>query len=204
MRNSIIKPEQGKRLKSCLTRKNKTQKWLSEATYISQQTISKIINGESRLTNENALLFSRALNVRLDYLLLEDDYMTDVDRFKAIAQSRNEKDIACYALIDALGYKIIDMKMNPDGSKSSMHKPLKQVRINKDDTDEQILEKVHDAPFVRYYIIENPEGKRTQVDMEDMLKIQMAIKDYAVFQLEQPFQFLKKIDKWAKKPSISK
>ena len=80
MKKPIIKPEQGKRLKAALKYRNKSQKWLSDNAHISQPTISDIINGKVRLTEQNALLFSRVLDISLKYLLLESDYITSEEK----------------------------------------------------------------------------------------------------------------------------
>lgn len=93
MEKPIVKPEQGRRLKECIRYRNRTQKWLAEKSHISQQTISSIINGNARLTEQNALLFSKALDIRLEYLLLESDYITSekkaFERHDLISERKN-------------------------------------------------------------------------------------------------------------------
>ena len=54
-----IKPEQGIRLKAWLEETGTTQAELADDIHISQQTISKIINGKSALTESNAAAIAR-------------------------------------------------------------------------------------------------------------------------------------------------
>ena len=187
MKKQIIKPEQGKRLKMCLKYANKTQKWLSEKSYLTEPYISDIIRGKAPLTPENALTFSKLLKVRLKYLLLESDFMTEEDRVSAICKGYTNRDIACYDLIESLGYKIIGMKENPDGSQESMHRDYKKLIINTDDTPEQILERANNTYPVRIFILESPTGKQVYIEQDELSTIIKNIYDYAKFLCDKPF-----------------
>jgi len=109
-KKSDIKDEQGKRLKAALQHAKMTQAELSEKCYISQQSISKIVNNKAPLTIENAHSFSQVLGVRYQYLLSMDGFMTEADRHRTLidltVQIKNE----CFSLVSALGYTIIDME----------------------------------------------------------------------------------------------
>lgn len=172
---------------------------LTATKTMSQQKISTIVTGRVSLKKEDAEIFARILNVKVEYLLLESDYMTEHEHIHAVAQSNVKEELACYTFMEALGYKFIDLKVNSDGSKESMNRRFKYLKINTDDTDEQILDKAHNAPAVRYYLIEDPEGRRAQINIDDMIRMQKAIRDYAVFQLEQSFKLIHQLEKWTKK-----
>lgn len=187
MENSFIKPEQGKRLKECIKYRNKTQKWLSEAAHISQPTISDIINGKVRLTEQNVLLFSKVLDVRPEYLLLESDYMTEQDRISAICGNDIEINETCFSLIEALGYKIIDLEESSTGTYTSIHRDYKKVNILVDDTSDRILDRVKNTPPVRVYILKNPSGRKSYIEQEELLRIIKNISEYAKFQCETFF-----------------
>ena len=212
MKNYELDKKRGKRLEKCMkyaqmggtdlakeVNKYYASHGLTATKSTSQQKISTIVTGRVSLKKEDAEIFARILNVKVEYLLLESDYMTEHEHIQAVSHSNVKEDIACYAFIEALGYKFIDLKVNPDGSKESMHKRYKYLKINKDDTDEQILDKAHNTPPVRYFIIEDPDGRRAHIETDDLFKMQKAIRDYAVFQLEQPFKLLHQIEKWTKK-----
>ena len=119
---------------------------LTATKSMSQQKISTIVKGRVSLKKDDAELFAKILNVKVEYLLLESDYMTDCEHIQAVAQSNVNEDIACYTFMEALGYKFIDLHTNPDGSEESMHRRFKYLKVNIDDTDEQILDKAHNTP----------------------------------------------------------
>lgn len=60
---------------------------LASTKNMSQQKISTIVNGRVHLKKEDAELFAKILNVNLDYLLLESEYMTLDANIKDIAQT---------------------------------------------------------------------------------------------------------------------
>ena len=187
MKKQIIKPEQGERLKKCIKHANMTQLSLADKAHITQQHLSNIINGKAALTPDNAMIFAKILKVRLKYLLLESDYMTEDERISAICSGKTLKTTSCYDLIESVGYKIIDMKENPDGSQESMHRGYKKIVINLDDTPEQILERASLANPVRVIVLQKPSGERVSIEQEELLQIINNIADYAKFQCETLF-----------------
>lgn len=71
-----IIPEQGKRLKECRKEKGMTQEQLAKDVGYTVQAINYIENGKRRLSTDSAFLLSKALDIRYQYLLCEDDYKT--------------------------------------------------------------------------------------------------------------------------------
>ena len=67
------KIECGKRLKECRLEAGITQKELADKINITYQSISNIECGKRSLTVENARSCAKILNVRIEYLLCEDD-----------------------------------------------------------------------------------------------------------------------------------
>lgn len=178
MKKQDIKPEQGERLKKCLERIGKTQAQLSAETYISQQTISKIINGKTALSRDNAVLFSRALNVRLEYLLLESECMTTEDIILATGELLGGIDSACNALIEALGYKIINSGERDD---------RKKITVYLKDTPESISKRIETTIPDRIVILETPSGKRRGFESEEIDRMIKDIVDYVRFRCENTF-----------------
>ena len=73
----IINPLQGKRVKTVCEREKITQIELSKKTYISQQLISKIVNGRAHLTQTTAELICKAFpQYRVEWLMGMDDFVT--------------------------------------------------------------------------------------------------------------------------------
>lgn len=213
MKTKVTQPTEkmllcGKRVAECRKEMGYSQEQLVEEIIAlpenngkprNEKQISYIESGSRTLSIEYAHLIAKVLRVNESYLLGESEYKTDSDHIKAVAQSTTNEDIACYAFIEALGYKFIDFKIAPNGTKTSMHKRFKHLRINTNDTDEQILEKAHNTEPVRYFIIEDPEGRRAHINLEDLVRMQQAIHDYAIFQLEQPFKLIHQLEKMVKK-----
>lgn len=73
----------------------------------SVKQISYIENGTRKLSNEYALLLSRALNIRIEYLLLQDSYRTEGDRIGAIVSGTNKVYDLITELIKLHGYEIV-------------------------------------------------------------------------------------------------
>ena len=75
-----INPICGKRLKEICDEQNISQSMLSEMIHISQQTISKMINGKSSLTDQTArIIVDCFTEYRMEWLLGYDDYKTMFD-----------------------------------------------------------------------------------------------------------------------------
>lgn len=89
-----IKPIRGERLKILLEREKTSQKILAEKIYVTPQTISKIINGKSNLTESTADSIIKEFPLyRKEWLMGFDDMMTGADFFDSlIAQHRVDYD----------------------------------------------------------------------------------------------------------------
>lgn len=74
-----LNPEQGKRLNECLKKRRLTQKELAEKSGYTPQYISNIIVGKKNMSEDSAKVFSKILNVRKEYLLCDDNFMTTTE-----------------------------------------------------------------------------------------------------------------------------
>lgn len=187
MKKQEIKPGQGERLKRCLEYAGVSQKSLALETFVSQQTISKIINEKAPLSRDNAVLFSRALNVRLEYLLLEDNYMTENEIISMYYQLVFDRSSKCESIVEALGYKVITMQENADGTSESMHREYKTINILEEDTPETIMDKARSAPNVRVYKVISPDGRIAFIEQSAYNEMIRDIEDYAKFVCEKLF-----------------
>ena len=115
-----VKAIRGKRLNELLERKKISQKDFAEKIYISQQTISKIINGHSRLTDDVANVIIRTFpDVRKSYLMGDDDFgLTQEDvNIHELTKSQNEADVL-YTSICALA-KLSNYSIECNGASSN-------------------------------------------------------------------------------------
>lgn len=193
----------GERVKKCREKAGLSQEELSAAIESlpenngktrSDKQISYIECGQRRLSFEYARLISQVLNVDVDYLLGTRKFPTDKERLEAICQNDLERDALIGKLIELLGYEVITLKQEPDGSLQSMHRPFSRITINKsidkysrEDSPEKILEKAHNAIPIRIFVIKSPTGERADIEMEDWFKIRENIIDYIKFQCDRPF-----------------
>lgn len=83
-----INPKCADRLKELCKRFNTTQTAISEATFISQNTLSKIAQGKAPMTyNVACAIASKFPSVHVEWLMGNDDYMTDEEEGICIASS---------------------------------------------------------------------------------------------------------------------
>lgn len=92
--DKILNIKRGKRLKACREAAGLTQEELSEKSNYSIQTISYIENGKRGLTTDSAYTFGKCLNIRMEYLLCDDDHKTTSDMYKYLKSfNRKERNI---------------------------------------------------------------------------------------------------------------
>lgn len=90
-----LNPNCGIRLRECREAAGMTQKQLADEIHTTYQSISNIERGERRLTVDNARAAAKVLNVRMEYLLCEDDIRTSLD--SRLSFVKETKDL-CIAL----------------------------------------------------------------------------------------------------------
>lgn len=122
-----INPESGKRLKKWMDYIGITSQSLCTAINYTPQYISDIVTGKKRLTPDLAILISNIScsfvhkrtgsritlgvrdRVRAAYLLLEDDFMTEGDRFDSGAENRTNRKGLLECLLKLHFYEIKDV-----------------------------------------------------------------------------------------------
>ena len=122
-----INPESGKRLKKWMDYIGITSQSLCTAINYTPQYISDIVTGKKRLTPDLAILISNIScsfvhkrtgsritlgvrdRVRAAYLLLEDDFMTEGDRFDSGAENRTNRKDLLECLLKLHFYEIKDV-----------------------------------------------------------------------------------------------
>lgn len=111
--------EMGKRVKNCRKRYGLSRDQLVQRIEAlpancgkdrSTKQIEYIENGTRKLSNDYALLISQALGVRVEYLLLKDDFMTDTEMnlFPAVKSIlyKQDRERAVSAFLGAFGLSI--------------------------------------------------------------------------------------------------
>lgn len=94
-KDTDLNKKRGQRLKECREAARMTQENLAEITDYSVQTVSYIENGKRGMSKESAYTFAKYLNVRMEYLLCDDDFKTAEDiYYDAVAFERLENNIS--------------------------------------------------------------------------------------------------------------
>lgn len=98
----IDKTEKGKRLKACRQAAGLTQEVLAEIVNVNPKYLSQVESGRRQLSTEAARAIGKALDVRFQYLIGEDDFMTEEAAAREIVQHQS----AMRVWLNSLGYDI--------------------------------------------------------------------------------------------------
>ena len=164
----IINPLSSERLKILLGELKITQNDLANRIYVTQQTISKIVNQKAPLTQKNAELIEKEFPpYRAAWLLGLDDFKTKAELFlRPLAESTAEHDIMFSALSllgQINGFSIVP----PDISSSDAVSVIKSRKSG-------------------YSIC---KGNRTiHISLEDMNNLEVLIADFVKLQLDYLFK----------------
>ena len=162
-----IKPKPAERLKMLCDDEGITQKDLSKKIHISPQTISKIINQRSSLTEDNAKrIIDLYPKYRFEWLMGYDPYKTTSELNLAIlSQAQQEGDkllLGLQAFASLCGYEI-SLPLSANGSKDAM----------------EIVEAIK----LGYAI--NRKGKTVYISIDNMNRLQNEICDFVEFKLKK-------------------
>ncbi len=109
--------EAGKRLRECREMRGLSRAQLIEAVELlpdnrgkdrSEKQLSYLENGTRALSLEYASLLAQVLHIRVEYLLLKDNYKTEDERIGASVTNRTEKKDLIMELMRLHGYSIKD------------------------------------------------------------------------------------------------
>lgn len=97
---------QGSRLKECRIERHLTQEQLAEFANLSKQHISYVECGKRSLSLATARTVAKILKVRESYLLCEDEFKTDSERYIKEVHDDNHITKCLFNLLEALGYAV--------------------------------------------------------------------------------------------------
>lgn len=163
--------EAGKRVKECRLLRGLSREELIEKIELlpdnrgknrSEKQLSYIETGVRKLSKEYAFLLSQALNIRVEYFLLKDDYKTEIERIGASTTNRNEKQELILDLIKLHFYEVND---------ATQEMPIKtDSRGNK--YQEQTLKMISPRGSIRYFSHKELLALINQID--DYIEMQCA------------------------------
>lgn len=131
-----INPKCAERLKELCKRFNTTQTAISEAAYISQNTLSKIAQGKAPMTYTVASAIASIFpsvgtfpSVSVEWLMGNDDYMNFVEEgvshISTVAKESKDRGKAVRTLIRLAGYEIGNIDDTPNSSKEKKIESMK-------------------------------------------------------------------------------
>ena len=182
MKKQTKNNKNGLRLKKCRKEKGYSQEKLAELSNYSVQTVSYIENGNRNMSRESAHTFAKILGIREEYLLGETDYPTPSDMYRAMMTEMQKKEQTYIDLMEKYGYKII-------GTGETEWKNVNIFREHVEDGEkEEIIRRVAEAPYVKYVLLQSPNGSVKRMDLDRYKSLINDIEDYFIFQIERCFE----------------
>lgn len=181
----------GERLRKCIEEKNMKQKDVAAAAHFTEQYISNMVRGKCRLTTDAARTLSKVLDVRIEYLLCEDDYKTKFDESLAFMKNHGRITDCLFEILACKGYKIYH-----DNSTERRAKPYKVITLvsteieNKQGNElKKLIErKLYLKDEQINFAIEHPNGRIIRISSERFFNILDDIKNYIDYKMRFEFE----------------
>ena len=172
-----INPKRGKNLKELCADEKISQAELAKKIFVSQQTISKIINGTATLTEQMARAITEKFpKYRIEWLLGYDSFKTIDDYISSIVSGQTEIQSIIERLMALHGYRVIEEQVAPN------------IDLM---TDEELQEYKRKPYYEKRYAIKSSTGNIKYLDIEELIGIFRMIDDFVEFicsrTVERPF-----------------
>lgn len=172
-----INPKCGKNLKKLCDDENISQAGLAEMIFVSQQTISKIINGKATLTEQTARAITEKFpKYRMEWLLGYDSFETIDDYLSSILSGQTEIQSIIERLMVLHGYRVIEEQVAPN------------IHLM---TDEDRHEYKRRPYYETRHALKDSNGNIKYLDTEELIEIFKMIDDFVEFicsrTVERPF-----------------
>lgn len=140
----------------------------------SEKQIGYLENGTRILSLEYANLIAQALQVRVEYLLLKDDFKTEDERASYIGQSGDSRKRMIEQLIELHGYRSAFERWDA----KTCH-----LQYPPDISDDEALERIRDTRPDPIISITAPSGAIRYIERREYFRIVKNIDDYIEMQL---------------------
>ncbi|WP_460644493.1 helix-turn-helix domain-containing protein [Lacrimispora brassicae] len=173
----------GNRLRECLDNSSITQKQLAEDTGYTPQYISNIIVGKKRLSAEAARCISKILHVRVEYLLCEDDYMTNQHWWSKRHELFENQGNILESLVSLAGYRRVCeyiANFQELGLDRVVYGPFQEG-----ENIEHRIPDYYDSKMDFYTVIEAPNGKRFACSSIDYSLLEHELLEFIHFRFKQ-------------------
>ena len=178
----------GERIRECREMRGLSRKQLVDKIMLlsdngekdrSEKQISYLENGTRTLSFEYANLIAQALQVRIEYLLLKDDFKTEDERISYICQSKDSRESMIEHLIELHGYSSMLEKWDA----RTCH-----LQYPPDISDDEALKRIHDTQPDPIISITAPSGAIRYLERREYFRIVKNIDDYIEMQLSFLFR----------------
>ena len=182
--------DMGQRVRECRELRKLTQKELADRIFLlpenggktrSEKQLAYIENGNRKLSNDYAVLIAKALNVRIEYLLLIDGYKTEDERLHKIVDTGHTRFENIESLISLHGYKV-SLSEQPGFSCSIQYPP--------GISDKDALELIHSTEPDSVIEIKAPNGDTRYIGQREYLRIIRDVDNYVEMQMAFLFRKL--------------
>lgn len=151
----------GERLRKCIEEKNMKQKDVAAAAHFTEQYISNMVRGKCKLTTDAARTLSKVLDVRMEYLLCEDDYKTSFEESLTFMKKHGQITDCLCQILDCKGYSFYQDEYTENA------KPYKVITIYSteiEDTPENELNKLIERKLYledeqTVFALKHPDGR---------------------------------------------
>lgn len=179
----------GKRLRKCIEEKNMKQKDVAAAAHFTEQHISNIVKGKCKLTTDTARALSKVLDVRMEYLLCEDNYKTDFEESLLSMKNHGEVTDCLCKILDCKGYSFYQDEYTENT------KPYKVITIYstevevtpKNELNKLIERKLYLENEQTIFALKHPDGRVIRISSKHFFALLDDIKKYIDFKLQTEF-----------------
>ena len=180
----------GDRLRKCIEKRNMKQKDVAAAAHFTEQHISNIVKGKCKLTTDTARALSDVLNVRMEYLLCEDDFITDTERIISNMDSLEHITKSICTILDCKGYSLHHDKYTESAE------PFKTIILDSNEVDGRsggaldnlIAEKMESATEQTTIALKHPDGRIIRISSEHFHTLLSDIENYIDYKMHMEYE----------------
>ena len=179
----------GERLRKCIEEKNMKQKDVAAAAHFTEQYISNMVRGKCKLTTDAARTLSKVLDVRMEYLLCEDDYKTSFEESLTFMKKHGQITDCLCKILDCKGYSFHQDEY------TESEKPYKVITIDSTEiecTPENELNKLIERKLYledeqTVFALKHPDGRVIRISSKHFFDLLDDIRKYIDFKLQMEF-----------------
>lgn len=190
MMQKELNKKRGERLRRCIEEKNVTQKSLAADANFTEQHISKLVKGKSNLTTDTARTLSRILGVRMEYLLYEDDFKTEIEKISSQLKSLSDISQNICNVLSSKGYRLVyDEYINSCETFKivSISYPYEIEGKTAQEIKDNIIDKLQSTNEQNMIALKHPDGRIIRITSSLFNKIVSDIENYIDYQMHMIF-----------------